>query len=83
MFIQGYGLKGFATYFVCQLNWFIIMNDFGFPPFQLLFSNGIFIFLSKESDSFNPTDPYFGNSLLKEGVDSGKVTTCSQFDDGS
>lgn len=47
MFIQGYGMKGFATYFVCQLNWFIIMNDFGFPPFQLLFSNGIFIYLSK------------------------------------
>lgn len=83
MFVQGYGMKGFATYFLCQLNWFIIMNDFGFPPFQLLYSNGIFIFLSDDSDSFNPTDPYYGNTLLKTAVDNKSVTTCSQFDDGS
>lgn len=43
LFVQGYGMKGFANFFVCQLNWFIIMNDFGFPPFQLLFSNGILL----------------------------------------
>lgn len=44
LFVQGYGMKGFANFFVCQLNWFIIMNDFGFSPFQLVFSNGIFIY---------------------------------------
>lgn len=75
LFVQGYGMKGFANYFVCQLNWFIIMNDFGFPPFQLLFSNGIFLHEHAEQDIYNPTDPYFGNSLLKAS----NPTACGNF----
>lgn len=78
LFVQGYGMKGFANYFVCQLNWLIIMNDFGFPPFQLLFSNGIFIRNHADEDVYNPTDPFFGNSRLKAA----NLSTCDGFKEG-
>lgn len=79
LFVQGYGMKGFANYFVCQLNWFIIMNDFGFPPFQLVFSNGIFIFDHADQDIYNPTDPFFGNSKLKAA----NPTNCEAYKGGT
>jgi sodium/potassium-transporting ATPase subunit alpha len=75
LFIQGYGMKGFANYFVCQLNWFIIMNDFGLSPFQLVFSNGIFLLNHGDQDVYNPTDPYFGNSKLRTAG----YTNCNDF----
>ncbi len=43
LFLQGYGLKGFCNFFACMLAWIIVVNDFGFPPFQLVMANGIFI----------------------------------------
>lgn len=72
-------MKGFANYFVCQLNWFIIMNDFGFPPFQLLFSNGIFLYNHNDQDVYNPTDPFFGNSRLKAA----NITNCDSFNNAA
>lgn len=41
LFVQGYGLKGMANFFSCMMAWFIVANDFGFPPFELLYTNGI------------------------------------------
>lgn len=75
LFVQGYGLKGFVSYFICQLNWFIIMNDFGFPPFQLVFSNGIKLYNHADSDTYNPSDYHFGNSKLKAA----NYTNCDSF----
>jgi len=64
LFAQGYGLKGFCNYFACQLSWFIVMNDFGFTPFQLLYSNGLNIYLHNDQDIYNPTSLFYGNSKL-------------------
>ena len=75
LFVQGYGFKGFINYFACQLAWFIVMNDFGFPAFQLLYTNGISIYLHADSDLYNPTSPYFGNSKLAAAG----YTKCSDF----
>jgi sodium/potassium-transporting ATPase subunit alpha len=75
LFVQGYGFKGFINYFSCQLAWFVVMNDFGFPPFQLLFTNGIKIYPSSDSDFYNPTSPYFGNSQLAAAG----YTSCDQY----
>lgn len=78
LFVQGYGMKGFISFFVCQLNWFIIMNDFGFTPFSLLFSNGIKIYDHADQDIYNPNDRYFGNSKLA----SANINNCGSFQDG-
>jgi sodium/potassium-transporting ATPase subunit alpha len=79
MFTQGYGLKGMANFFSCMMAWFIVANDFGFPPFELLYTNGIKVYNHALQDVYNPTDPYFGNSNLRTAITSGTIMTCAQF----
>jgi sodium/potassium-transporting ATPase subunit alpha len=66
-----------------MLAWIIVANDFGFPPFQLIMTNGIFIYLGNTQDIYNPTSPYFGNSKLAQAVTSGQITTCGQYNSNS
>ncbi len=80
LFVQGYGLKGMCNFFSCMLAWFIVANDFGFPPFQLLYTNGIKIYNHNLQDVYNPTDVYFGNSKLGNAITRGSIAKCSDFD---
>lgn len=76
LFLQGYGLKGFINYFTCQLGFFIVFDDFGFQPFNLLYKNGLTIYPHNDSDVYNPTDPHFGNTKLAG------ITDCANFGKG-
>ena len=42
------------------------MTDFGFLPSGLWGKNNIDIILPGSSDYYNPTNPYFGNSVLEK-----------------
>jgi hypothetical protein len=79
LFLQGYGLKGFCNFFACMLAWIIVVNDFGFPPFQLVMTNGIFISNHNEQDIYNPSSAYFGNSKLANDIAHGTIKTCDDF----
>lgn len=77
--MQGYGLKGFCNFFACMLAWIIVVNDFGFPPFQLVMANGIFLSEHNDQDVYNPSSAYFGNSKLANDISSGVIKSCDDF----
>lgn len=45
-----------------MLCYFVIFNDFGFPPAQLIGVANVDMVKSNPGDQFNPTHPTFGNS---------------------
>lgn len=62
-----------------MLAWVIVANDFGFPPFQLIMANGIFISEHNPQDVYNPSSAYFGNSKLASDVTNGIIKSCDDF----
>lgn len=66
-----------------MLAWIIVVNDFGFPPFQLVMANGIFISDHNPQDVYNPTSAYFGNSKLANDIANRTIKTCSDFTSSS
>ena len=41
------------------------MQDYGFDFWELFYKATITIMVPNENDFYNPSDPYFGNSALK------------------
>lgn len=61
---QGYGTYGWNQFWASIFCFFMIMNDFGFPPASILNKNTIHIFRHDDYDKYSPNDLTFGNSKL-------------------
>jgi hypothetical protein len=68
---QSYGYAGFSQFLASLLCYFIVLNDFGFHPNQLLFKAAAKLILHDSGNVYNPTAWNFGNSLLSS-------TNCNQ-----
>ena len=67
---QAYGYLGWTEFWGAQYCYYVVANDFGFPPSQLQFIANVNIIVHANQDVYNPTSPTFGNSLLS-------TTTCT------
>lgn len=63
---QSYGYIGFVQCWGALFAYYTVVNDFGFLPGELNGKASIKIVQHKNTDVYNPTDPYFGNSNLAE-----------------
>lgn len=63
---QSYGNYGWCNFWGAMFNYFMVMNDFGFAPKDILDKNTLKIFRHGDTDVFNPSDPYFGNTNLRK-----------------
>lgn len=61
---QAYGNYGWCGFWGSIFNYFMVMNDFGFAPMDILGKNTIKVIHHAPADIYNPTDPYLGNSLM-------------------
>jgi len=62
---QSYGNYGWCAFWGAMFNYFMVMNDFGFAPKDILGKNTIRVHRHASSDYFNPSDTkYYGNSLI-------------------
>jgi sodium/potassium-transporting ATPase subunit alpha len=61
---QAYGYMGWIEFWGAMLCYFVIFNDFGFPPAQLIGVANTNMTKSNPGDQYNPTHPTFGNSYL-------------------
>jgi len=61
---QAYGYMGWTQYWGSQFAYYVILNDFGFPPSQLQFIANVTLYPSNVNDVYNPTSPTFGNTLI-------------------
>lgn len=64
------GMSGFLCNMAC---YYFCMIDFGFIPLELWDKNNMQLVLPNTHDTYNPTDPHFGNSNLKQ------LKTCHEF----
>lgn len=61
---QSYGYIGFIQCWGAMFAYYTVVYDFGFKPGELNGKASLNIIRHADQDSFNPTDPYFGNSNL-------------------
>jgi hypothetical protein len=47
-----------------MLCFYVVFNDFGFPPNELFMTANLNMVKSNPGDVYNPTDTFFGNSYL-------------------
>jgi sodium/potassium-transporting ATPase subunit alpha len=59
--------------------YFMVFNDFGFPPSQLLLTANLPSYTSNPGDIYNPSHPTFGNSYLYANYQ----TTCPSTSDAN
>lgn len=59
---QAYGFIGWLQFWGAMLCYFVVANDFGYPPSQMLMIANTKIWLPNEGDSFNPSRIDFGNT---------------------
>ncbi|CAK59780.1 unnamed protein product (macronuclear) [Paramecium tetraurelia] len=76
MFIYAYLQNGFLSTYCGFFQWFASFYDFGFYPSNLLFIGIRKTILPKINDVYDPQDPWFGNTNLKEIFQDG---TCTEF----
>ena len=69
---QAYGYQGFIEFWGGLLCYFVVLNDFGFPPAELLMKANVFMVESNPGDIYNPSHRTFGNTYLLETYS----TTC-------
>jgi hypothetical protein len=62
---------GFTQFWGAFFSYYVVVNDFGFPPGLLNGKATIDIIEPAHSDMYNPTDKYFGNSVLSKAISSG------------
>lgn len=48
--------------------YYVVANDFGFPPAELQFRANIPIWQPAAGDVYNPSIPSFGNSLAQKAI---------------
>lgn len=63
---QAYGYQGWTEFWGGMLCFYVVFNDFGFPPNQLFMTANLNMTKSNPGDVYNPTDTYFGNSYLQQ-----------------
>lgn len=62
---QAYGYIGWTQFWGSIFCYYIVANDFGFPPSSMQFIANSNIVIPNSSDQFNPSDPpYYGNTVL-------------------
>jgi hypothetical protein len=62
---QSYGNYGWCNFWGAIFNYFMVMNDFGFAPKNILNKNTIRVYNHAPTDIYNPSDTqYFGNTNL-------------------
>ena len=59
-----YGYGGWVEFWGALLCYYVIANDFDFPPSSLQFIANAELVVPNESDVYNPTSPTLGNSNL-------------------
>lgn len=62
---QAYGYQGWIEFWGGLFGYYVVFNDFGFPPSQLFQIANLYLVKSNESDVYNPTHPFFGNTNLQ------------------
>ena len=65
MMAQAQGWMGFSSFMCCLAAYYLVMIDYGFVPSTLWGNSNTFIILEELSDHYNPSDPFFGNSNLR------------------
>ena len=63
---QAYGYQGWTEFWGGMLCFYVVFNDFGFPPNELFMTANLNMTKSNPGDVYNPTDTYFGNSYLQQ-----------------
>jgi len=63
---QAYGYMGWTQFWGGMFAYYVVANDFGFPPADLQFKANETILIPRESDIYNPTAWNFGNSNLSQ-----------------
>ena len=53
-----------------MLSYFVVFNDFGFPPSSLIGVANLYMVQSNPGDVYNPTHPTFGNTAALQYVTS-------------
>lgn len=61
---QSYGNYGWCAFWGAMFNYFMVMNDFGFAPKDILGKNTIRLYKHNDQDIYNPTDEFYGNTKL-------------------
>ncbi len=61
---QAYGYIGWTQFWGALFSYYLVANDFGFPPSSLQYTANLDIMKSAEGDVYNPTAWNFGNSNL-------------------
>ena len=61
---QAYGYIGWTQFWGGLFCYYVVANDFGFPPAELQFKANEMIVIPAENDIYNPTAWNFGNSKL-------------------
>jgi hypothetical protein len=61
---QAYGYIGWTQFWGGLFAYYVVANDFGFPPASLQFIANADLVVPKTTDVYNPTSPTFGNSNL-------------------
>ena len=65
---QAYGFIGWTQFWAAMFCYYVVSNDFGFPPATLQFTANIPIWMPKDGDVYNPTLPSFGNTNVAQYV---------------
>ena len=63
---QAYGFMGWLQFWAGMLSYFVVFNDFGFPPSSLIGVANLYMIQSNPGDVYNPTHPTFGNTAALE-----------------
>lgn len=71
---QAYGYIGWTQFWGALFTYYVVANDFGFPPSSLQFTSSLPLYIPAQSDVYNPTSPFLGSSTLKALYD---ARTCN------
>lgn len=77
---QSYGYIGWTQFWGAFFAYYVTVNDFGFLPGQLNMKSTISIIIPDKADNYNPTDTYYGNSVLAASAASGKCPPTENID---
>lgn len=69
---QSYGYIGWTQFWGAFFAYYVTVNDFGFSPGQLNMKSTINLIIPNSQDIYNPTDPYYGNTVLAASAITGK-----------
>jgi sodium/potassium-transporting ATPase subunit alpha len=72
---QAYGYQGWIEFWGGMFAYYVIFNDFGFPPGQIQMTANQYMVQSNPTDVYNPTHPTFGNTYLFSKY----MTSCPTF----